>query len=81
MKNKVYKLLPQMASSTHASKRSHLSFQEAKKALLAEHVIKCTRAENHGLTEDSDFKYIKKTTSHWTFPPCTPRKEYMELYL
>jgi hypothetical protein len=70
-----------MVSSSHASKRSHLSFQDAKKALLAERVIKRTCAENHGSTKDSDFEYIKKTTSRWTLPPCTPRKEYMELNL
>lgn len=73
--------LPHMASPSHHSKRSHLPFNEAKKALLEEHITKCTQAENHDSIEDSDFEYYKKTTSRWTLPPCSPRKEFMELDL
>jgi hypothetical protein len=70
-----------MASPSHHSKRSRLPFNEAKKALLEERITKRTRAENHDSIEDSDFEYYKKTTSRWTLPPCSPRKEFMELDL
>jgi hypothetical protein len=70
-----------MASPSHHSKRSRLPFNEAKKALLEERITKRTRAENHDSIEDTDFEYYKKTTSRWTLPPCSPRKEFMELDL